>query len=396
MNCNRIKYVKISDFAEVVTGGTPTTNQKEYWDNGNIPWIASGECKNAYIYNATKYITELGYQNSSTKIMPIDTVVIALTGATTGLVGLLGIEACGNQSVTGILPNDKFISKYLFYYLISIRDKVLYDSYGGAQKHISQKYVKEIEVLLPPLKTQKKIVEALDKAQGLIDARKEQIRLMDELVQSRFVEMFGDQATNQNDYSVILFNDVIEYMGDIGSNGANAVVSAHLNMKQEPDYALMVRFLNFTANDFETNVKYVSEETYKFFKKSQVFGGELIFCKIGSAGLNYVMPHLNKPVSLGLNQIMVRTKNNINMTYLHTLLNTNFGKHLIEGCINGAVTKSITKGALKKIPIMFPPIDRQNQFADYVQKVGTIKLKMQTNLKELITTQQALIQQYFG
>lgn len=295
-------------------------------------------------------------------------------------------------------PSELVTTDYLRIFLKSDFFQVQKDKHskGATQKAINNEGISKIKIPLTPLETQKKIVEALDKAQALIDARKEQIRLMDELVKSRFVEMFGDQYTNPNKYLVVPFNDVIEYMGDIGSNGANAVVSAHLDMKQDPDYALMVRFLNFTANDFVKNVKYVSEETYTFFKKSQVFGGELVFCKIGSAGLNYIMPHLNRPVSLGLNQIMVRTKENINMTYLHTLLNTNYGKHLIEGCINGAVTKSITKGALKKVPIMLPPINLQNQFAQYVQEIDTNKLKMQTSLNELTTTQQALMQQYFG
>ena len=169
-------------------------------------------------------------------------------------------------------------------------------------------------------------------------------------------------------------NVTIEYMGDIGSNGANKVIVNHLDMKDEEDYAMMVRFTNFTKNDFEDDVKFVSKEAYDFFKKSQIFGGELIICKIGSAGQNYVMPYLDRPVSLGLNQIMVRIKDIILMPYLYQYLHTDYGELLISGCINGAVTKTITKTELKKIPVMLPPMELQKKFVDFVIQVDKSKV----------------------
>ncbi|MCB8725495.1 restriction endonuclease subunit S [Blautia sp. DFI.1.216] len=81
-----------------------------------------------------------------------------------------------------------------------------------------------------------------------------------------------------------------------------------------------------------------------------------------------------RPVSLGLNQIMVRIKDNILMPYLYQYLHTDYGEFLISGCINGAVTKTITKTELKKIPVMLPPIELQNQFADFVRAVDKSKL----------------------
>lgn len=186
--------------------------------------------------------------------------------------------------------------------------------------------------------------------------------------------MFGNARENPKGYKMVLFNDIVEYMGDIGSNGANKVIVNHLDMKDEEDYAMMVRFTNFTKNDFEDDVKFVSKEAYDFFKKSQIFGGELIICKIGSAGQNYVMPYLDRPVSLGLNQIMVRIKDIILMPYLYQYLHTDYGELLISGCINGAVTKTITKTELKKIPVMLPPMELQKKFVDFVIQVDKSKV----------------------
>lgn len=257
-------------------------------------------------------------------------------------------------------------------------------------------YVSRYEVTEIDMIEQVSVCDKLDKLYEIINERKQQLELLDELVKARFVEMFGDARKNPNKYDTVSFIDIVEYMGDIGSNGANKVVVDHLDMKDKEDYAMMVRFTNFTKNDFTDDVKYVSKEAYDFFKKSQIFGGELIICKIGSAGQNYVMPYLNRPVSLGLNQIMVRIKDNILMPYLYQYLHTDYGEFLISGCINGAVTKTITKTELKKIPVMLPPMELQREFVAFVEQVDKSKVAIKKSLDETQILFDSLMQKYFG
>ena len=240
------------------------------------------------------------------------------------------------------------------------------------------------------------IVSILGRLLKAIRLRQQEIKELDNLTKARFVEMFGDVRENPNGYAVVPFIDIVEYMGDIGSNGANKVVVEHLDMKDEEDYAMMVRFTNFTKNDFADDVKYISKDAYDFLKKSQIFGGELIICKIGSAGQNYVMPFLDRPVSLGLNQIMVRIKENILMPYLYQYLHTDYGELLISGCINGAVTKTITKTELKKIPVMLPPMELQKEFVLFVHQVDKSKVAVQKTLDETKLLFDSLMQKYFG
>lgn len=270
------------------------------------------------------------------------------------------------------------------------------NSSGATQKAITNAGLKKITVNVPSLDEQRKLAAKLDCIEDMAAKRHEQLVYLEQLVKSRFIELFGDPKQNPNRYKVVPFKELIEYMGDIGSNGANSVVVEHLDMHDEEDYALMVRFLNFTSNDFSKNVKYISKEAYEFFRKSKIYGGELIFCKIGSAGLSYIMPHLGRPVSLGLNQIMVRTSSAVNMTYLYNYIHTSYGEYLIDGCINGAVTKSITKGALKEIPIVLPPMDQQAQFAAFVEQTDKSKLAVKQGLQELEILKKSLMQQYFG
>ena len=191
---NNWKYLAVSEFADVVTGGTPRTSIKEFWENGNIPWLPSGNLKFNKIDSANKFITDLGLEKSSAKLMPINTVVIAMTGATLGRVGVLGIEASANQSVTGILPNDTTEPKFLFYFLWSSYHKIISEAGGSAQPGINQKYVKNLPIPIPPLQEQKRIVAKIDtlfaKIDKAINLTEESLKQAENLLPSILKEVF--------------------------------------------------------------------------------------------------------------------------------------------------------------------------------------------------------------
>ena len=294
--------------------------------------------------------------------------------------------------ITVVPDTDKVSERYLYYVLRNCKPQ----SSGTSIPQLTVPDIKKNSLELYSIAEQEHIADQLDKINRIIELRQKELDELDNIIKARFVEMFGDVRENPNGYAVVPFIDIVEYMGDIGSNGANKIVVEHLDMKDEEDYAMMVRFTNFTKNDFTDDVKYVSKEAYDFFKKSQIFGGELIICKIGSAGQNYVMPYLNRPVSLGLNQIMVRIKDNILMPYLYQYLHTDYGEFLISRCINGAVTKTITKTELKKIPVMLPPMELQREFVAFVEQVDKSKVAVQKALDETQKLFNSLMQQYFG
>ena len=123
---------------------------------------------------------------------------------------------------------------------------VLDDSYPS----IRLSDISNIKLIIPDRAKQIIISRVLDKCQEIIQKRKEQIEALDELVKSKFIEMFGSPSNNPKQFDVVEFNKIIEYIGDIGSNGANSVISANLKMTDTEDYALMVRTTNFTTNDF--------------------------------------------------------------------------------------------------------------------------------------------------
>lgn len=127
-------------------GGTPSRNEIKYW-NGNIPWLNSGKTNELRITEAREYITEVGLEKSSTKLMPKFTTVLAITGATLGQVSMLGDEMCANQSVVGVYSNTN--QEFVFYLLKDKIKKLIQNASGGAQQHINKDIVNEMEFILP-------------------------------------------------------------------------------------------------------------------------------------------------------------------------------------------------------------------------------------------------------
>lgn len=167
-------WTRLENIAEWGSGGTPSRKRKEYY-NGKIPWIKTGELNNGYIFNSEEKITELGLKNSSAKLYPINTVIIAMYGATIGKVGILSIEATTNQACACAVVFKNIKYKYIFYYLISQKEVFINKSKGGAQPNLSQNIIKNHEIPLPPINEQQRIVNRIESLFTKLDKAKELI-----------------------------------------------------------------------------------------------------------------------------------------------------------------------------------------------------------------------------
>ncbi len=142
------EIVKIGDYLDVLLGGTPSTKNTDYW-NGDIPWINSSEINKDRILHPTKMITKAGLENSSTKLLPKGTTVLAITGATLGQVSRLEIDACANQSVIGIIGNSIFSNEYIFLWIKYSIKEIISNQTGGAQQHINRNDIKNTDIIKP-------------------------------------------------------------------------------------------------------------------------------------------------------------------------------------------------------------------------------------------------------
>lgn len=154
------------------SGGTPSRKVSDYY-LGDIPWIKTGELDNDFVYETEEHISEAAIRNSSAKLYPVNTVMIAMYGATIGKVGIMGVKATTNQACANAVCGKNIYYKYLFYYAISQKDSFISKGKGGAQPNISQEVIKKHEFPLPPLPEQQRIVERIESLFSKLDEAKE-------------------------------------------------------------------------------------------------------------------------------------------------------------------------------------------------------------------------------
>lgn len=167
-----VKVTTLGECVNIILGGTPNKDKNEYWDNGTIPWMSSGEVNKKTVYNTNSFITQKGYDNSSATMVPKNSTVIALAGQgkTRGLVARIKIELTTNQSLATLIPSKNLNNDYLYYYLtgqyLKLREVSSGDgSRGGLNKEILKKY----QILVPSVKVQERIVSILDKFDSIVN-----------------------------------------------------------------------------------------------------------------------------------------------------------------------------------------------------------------------------------
>lgn len=161
-----VEMKTLGEIGKCVAGATPSTKISEYWEGGDIPWMSSGEVHQENVTHTASFITKEGYNNSSTKILPVNTIVIALAGQgkTRGSVAITKIELCTNQSLCGVIIDDeKIINKYIFYYLKTRYNDLRKISSGdGTRGGLNLKMIGSYPIPLPPHRKQQRIVSILD------------------------------------------------------------------------------------------------------------------------------------------------------------------------------------------------------------------------------------------
>ena len=262
----------------------------------------------------------------------------------------------------------------LFFESDYFQSLIVNQSTGSTRVSLKLEKIKRISIDIPSYQEQKEIVEKIESAKRAIAARDEQLSCFNELVKSRFIELFGDPLINEKGWTVSKLGEYMTLLTDFSSNGSYELLDSNVVMYDEPNYAIMVRTTDLESGNLSDGVKYIDRNAYELLAKSKIYGGELIMNKIGSAGKIYVMPKIDRPASLGRNAFMFRFDERLNMTYLYSLLTSDYGTAEIQQYVRGAVTKTITKESTRSIRIIVPPIALQEQFASFVEQTDKSKL----------------------
>jgi type I restriction enzyme S subunit len=206
---------RLGDVCLTFTGGTPSRTKTEYF-GGGIPWVKITDMLQGKVLRTDETISDLGIANSSAKVLPKGTVLISIF-ATIGRTAVLGIDAATNQAIAGVVPKDtdQLDSDYLRYFLDSKHGFLNREARGVAQPNINQGILKALEIPLPPIDEQRRIVDLLARAEGIVRLRREAEKKAAELIPALFIDMFGDPATNPKGWPEHSLGDIAEVVSGV-------------------------------------------------------------------------------------------------------------------------------------------------------------------------------------
>lgn len=276
--------------------------------------------------------------------------------------------------------------RYLYYFMSKYIDILRNNSIGGVIKYIKLGDLTEVFIPIPKLETQKKIVEVLDKAQGLIDARKEQIRLMDELIQSVFYEMF---SKNEN------------YPTKSIENVCPAIYDCPHSTPKYSDVKTSYRCLR-TSNlgkgyiDW-CNLAYVNEDVYhERNNRYKPNIGDVVYSREGAILGIAALVNEDKHMCLGQRLMIFKLDNAIvNSIFFWMMLNSSFVRRQVELNVGGAAAPRINIKDIKKFEIFLPPIELQNEFAERIHKIEEMKNIMRISDNEIRNNNYSLLKKTF-
>ncbi len=356
--------VKIGDVCTLMTGGTPKTCVSEFYENGTVPWIVSGDLHKGEIFDCEKRITEYAVENSNARYLPKDSVLIALNGQgkTRGTVALLRIKgATCNQSVVSISPNnnEELYSDYLFYYLKSQYQSIRNITGDQDRAGLNMPLIRDISIPLPLLTEQKRIATILDKADAIRHKRHQAIQLADEFLRAVFLDMFGDPVTNPNGWEVQQLGKLIE---DGPSNGL---------YKPASEYGSGIRILRIDG--FYNGVLSLQEKlkrvilTPKEVEKYRLKERSIVINRVNSReylGKTAFIEKLDETTVFESNMMNFSViEDVINPYFLVQQLQTPYIKNQILKLAKDAVNQSsINQQDVKSLEIIVPKLPLQRKF----------------------------------
>ena len=389
------KITRVSQMAEILSGGTPKTEVEEYW-NGNIPWLSvkdfAGDTRK--VYASEKHISELGLNNSATQLLHPGDIIISARG-TVGEVAQIGKTAAFNQSCYGLRATDGYSSDYLYYmlkyqvrYLRSVANGAVFDT-------IVVKTFDRMKASVPDLPTQARIADILSAYDDLIENNNRRIALLEKAAQELYREWFvrfrfpgHETAKFENGlpegWEYIRFGKAIEIID--GDRGANYP-------KQEEFYetgeCLFLNAGNVTKNGFDfSSCSYITKEKDQVLRKGKLQTGDVVLTTRGTVGnvafLNETLTFA--PMRINSGMVILRNLGIVSPEYIYTTLRHEGIQKAMMMYASGSAQPQLPIKDMRRIKIIKPDDVTMERFTEFVspiyKQISSLIMKNQTISKQ--------------
>ena len=378
----------IGEVCAVVSGATPKTGNPEYWD-GDIPWVTPkdlSELSQKYLRDTPRKITEAGLHSCSAKMLPAQSVLLS-SRAPIGLVAINLLPVCTNQGFKSMVPRDDCIAPdYLYWWLKTHREALEHRGRGATFKEVSKKIVEEIAIPLPPLAEQKRIAGILDAADALRAKRRKALAYLDTLLQSTFLDMFGDPVINPMGWRVGRLED---YFSKTRAGTRCGPFGSALKKHEYVDDGVPVWGIdNVKPNQFiQERSLFITPEKFAELRRYSVESGDILISRAGTVGRMCVAVPTVEQSIIGTNLIRLTLDPGAMSPVFFTSLYTFCGGRLpgLRASGDDRAYSFLNTTRLKSLVVPLPPLDLQQRFATIVESTEQQKIRQRAHLAELDT-----------
>lgn len=383
---------KMPEVIEWGSGGTPKATVKEYYENGDIPWLIIGDLNNGIVTKSETKITKLGLDNSSAKMIPPNTLLVAMYGSI-GKLGITEIECCTNQAIAFAKKMHGVTTKYMFYYMAMMKSKLISKGKGGTQKNISQTVLNSLDVIVPPMKEQQRIVTRIEELFSQLDSGVETLKKTKEQLkvyrQAVLKEAFAFRLSDMIEIREIVDDIRIGPFGtmlhksDYIDNGVPVINPQHIK----------------NLSIVESNRITVSNDKAKELSAYRLKCNDIIMGRRGEMGRAAAITEREYGWICGTGSILFRLKPDYDAVFFAQILSSPDVIHYLEAKATGTTMKNLNEEIVKHIPV--PNITKHeqqkitNMLDSKLSVCDSIEKTIDTALQEAEALRQSILKQAF-
>ena len=375
-----MRTVSLSNICtKIASGGTPLTRRDDYY-GGDIPWLRTQEINFGNIYSTEKTITELGLKNSSAKIIPKDSVIVAMYGATAGKSAINKIPLATNQACCNlIIDNNKADYRFVYYYLVNSYEKLLSAAVGAAQQNLGSKQISAMTINLPSLGQQKKIANILGSLDEKIELNRRMNETLEQLGQALFRHYFIDNSEVDSWESGEVSDVVRIYSGfafkskDFDIDGRYGLVT----IKNVQDGSFIKDCTDHLSEPLPDKIP----------DHVHLKNGDIILSLTGNVGrVCAVVGH-----DYLLNQRVAKLVSDENQAYVYFLFRSKTMKDRMVGISKGTAQKNLSPIEAGKLKIKIPPTNIMSQFEESAMDLLNMIVSNNEQIQNLTSLRDTLL-----
>ena len=385
--------VRLGDVCTFQSGGTPSRSNSAYFD-GTIPWITTVALNGSAIDedSAVEWITDLAISESAAKIVPANSIMVG-TRVGVGKVAINKVSMSTSQDIISLLCIDEtqWYKPFLCKFILAMGDYLNSQARGATIKGIKIDVLAALELPDMPIDQQRIIATVFDKIEALLSLRKQQLAKLDELVKSRFVEMFGDPVENDMNWQT-------EVLDSICSTIVDCPHSTPSYTAENTGYMCIRTSIVKKNHILWDQIEYIPEHEYRQrIQRKKPEKGDIVYTREGAIlGIAAIIDR-DCNVALGQRSMLLSPDTSKCLPqFLSTAMNFDSFLRKALGGISGSASPHINVGDIKAFSIIMPPIELQTQFATFVEQTDKSKFAVQQSIEKLETLKKSLMQQYFG